>query len=191
MPNDTSDRAKAVVENAARLLSDAKLLLDNGRTASAFALAVLGVEEIGKIILTLWNASAPLPARMSQNSSHRRKQAAVAALLLGVKVIQEVADSAIDDPISEELVGRVARALHSSEHGWFSAAVAMGALDKTKQLALYRDEWFEAAGLHPEQFDQTDVLSLFDKARAAMAVLSDAKHMRVGRAIYIASMAKT
>jgi AbiV family abortive infection protein len=41
--------------NAARLLRDAKLLNDNERHASAFALGVLGLEEIGKAILRLWD----------------------------------------------------------------------------------------------------------------------------------------
>jgi AbiV family abortive infection protein len=43
-----------IIANAARLLADAKLLVDHARFASAFALAVLGVEEIGKVALEIW-----------------------------------------------------------------------------------------------------------------------------------------
>jgi AbiV family abortive infection protein len=39
--------------NARRILGDARLLSDNQRYASAFALAVLGLEEIGKALLSL------------------------------------------------------------------------------------------------------------------------------------------
>jgi AbiV family abortive infection protein len=48
-----SDRRTEIVANAARLLGDAKLLSDNGRFASAFALAVLGLEELGKVVLAV------------------------------------------------------------------------------------------------------------------------------------------
>jgi AbiV family abortive infection protein len=49
-----------IVSNAARLLRDAKLLVDNERYASAFALSVLALEEIGKVVLELWGASQPV-----------------------------------------------------------------------------------------------------------------------------------
>ena len=48
------DRNARIVDNAKRLLGDAELLDDNGRYASAFALAVLSLEEIGKVILGRW-----------------------------------------------------------------------------------------------------------------------------------------
>jgi AbiV family abortive infection protein len=43
-----------VVRNAKHLFRDAVLLNDKGRHASAFALAVLGLVEIGKAILRRW-----------------------------------------------------------------------------------------------------------------------------------------
>ena len=43
-----------IIANSARLLGDAKLQAEHARFASAFALAVLGVEEIGKVILEIW-----------------------------------------------------------------------------------------------------------------------------------------
>ena len=49
-----------MVANAARLIGDAKFLSDNLRFASAFALAFLGLEEIGKVILDIWNTPTPL-----------------------------------------------------------------------------------------------------------------------------------
>jgi AbiV family abortive infection protein len=49
-----NDERTLIMTNAARLLGDAKLLADHNRFASAFALAVLGVEEIGKVILDIW-----------------------------------------------------------------------------------------------------------------------------------------
>jgi AbiV family abortive infection protein len=71
-----------IVSNAARLLRDAKLLVDNERYASAFALSVLALEEIGKVVLELWGASQPVHKSGKRPSSHLRKQAAVSSLLL-------------------------------------------------------------------------------------------------------------
>jgi hypothetical protein len=53
--NPKGDDLSRIKRNAKRLLRDAKLLSDNERHASAFALAVLGLEEIGKSILRQWN----------------------------------------------------------------------------------------------------------------------------------------
>jgi|GEM_PF-6639714 AbiV family abortive infection protein len=49
-----------ILGNATRLLDDARLLVDRRRYASAFALAVLGMEEIGKVLLKSWEAERPL-----------------------------------------------------------------------------------------------------------------------------------
>lgn len=71
-----------IVSNAARLFKNAKLLVDNERYASAFALSVLALEEIGKVVLDLWDASQSVPKSGKRPSSHLRKQAAVSSLLL-------------------------------------------------------------------------------------------------------------
>jgi hypothetical protein len=59
-----------------------------------------------------------------------------------------------------------------------------GALDKTKQLGLYRDDWLTDASLHADQFSDTDVNAIFSIARRAIEVVDDARIMRTGRAIY-------
>lgn len=177
-------RRTAIVENAARLIHDAKFLSNNSRFASAFALAVLGVEEVGKVILDIWNASKPLKKSEKWRSFHIQKQAAVASLLLARTAIDEVGDTNVDGPISDELVERVARALCESTEGRFSRLVSIGALDKTKQCAIYYDEFFSSVDLHYGQFDETDVRELVDKAQNAIAAIADHKMMRVGQAIY-------
>jgi AbiV family abortive infection protein len=178
------DRRTDVVANAARLLSDAKFLSDGGRFASAFALAVIALEEIGKVILDIWDEAVPLQKHKAAQSAHLRKQAAVASLLLARTAVTEVGEANIDDPIPDILVERVAKALFESRDGKFSREVLMGALDKTKQVALYRDGWLDAAGLHADQFDQSDVTALFDRVRSAIEAVGDQKLVRVGRAIY-------
>jgi AbiV family abortive infection protein len=98
----------AVIANAARLLQDANLLVDHTRFASAFALAVLGVEEIGKVILDIWGSTAPLSKPVVRRSAHIRKQAAVSSLMLASFAVREF--GTVVDDANEELVQRVAAA---------------------------------------------------------------------------------
>jgi AbiV family abortive infection protein len=172
----------AIIANAARLLQDAKLLVDNTRFASAFALAVLGVEEIGKVILDIWESAAPLSKPVVRRSAHIRKQAAVSSLLLGSFAVREF--GTVVDDTNEELVQRVVEAFRQSHEGQLMSQVQGGALDKTKQLGLYRDDWLTDASLHADQFSDTDVNAIFSIARRAIEVVDDARIMRTGRAIY-------
>jgi AbiV family abortive infection protein len=79
------DQNKRVIGNAKRLLRDAALLNQHGGHASAFALAVLGLEEIGKAILRLWDLSDHRPGYLY----HLSKQRAVSSLLMVDAVVHE------------------------------------------------------------------------------------------------------
>jgi AbiV family abortive infection protein len=172
----------AVIANAARLLRDAKLLAEHSRFASAFSLAVLGVEEIGKVILDVWDSATPLTKPVKRRSAHIRKQAAVSSLLLASFAVKEFGTE-VDDT-SEELVHRVAEAFRLSPEGRFMSQVHLGAVDKTKQLGFYRDDWLMAASLHADQFSGADVDAIFSIARCAGEAVCDGRIMRTGRAIY-------
>jgi len=106
------------LSNAKRLLRDAVLLNDHGRHASAFALAVLGLEEIRKVIPKRWN----LPD--SERRLHLSKQMAVSSLLIMDdavrKVQQEVSGPSEFTPDVRE---RIARAVVDGEAGHFSQLV--------------------------------------------------------------------
>lgn len=176
---DPNERT-AVIANAARLLQDAKLLFDHTRFASAFALAVLGVEEIGKVILDIWGSAAPLSKPVARRSAHVRKQAAVSSLLLASVAVREFS-AEVDN---EELVHRVAEAFRLSHEGQFMSNVHVGALDKAKQIGLYRDDWLTDASLHADQFTEADVDAIFTIARRAIEAVEDTLIMNTGRAIY-------
>ncbi|MGE4049384.1 MAG: AbiV family abortive infection protein, partial [Acetobacteraceae bacterium] len=77
----SEDAHTPIVANAARLLADSKLLLNHSRYASATALAVLALEELGKVILNLWGDPPYGARRHKRMSDHLRKQRAVASLL--------------------------------------------------------------------------------------------------------------
>jgi hypothetical protein len=86
--------------------------------------------------------------------------------------------------ITDELVERVSKAFMDSREGRFLTHVEMGALEKTKHVGIYRDDWLTAASLHADQFDEADVVSMLETARRAVAVLGDLRIMHVGRALY-------
>lgn len=176
------DERTAIIANAARLLQDAKLLVDHNRCASAFALAVLGVEEIGKVILDIWESAAPLAKPVVRRSAHVRKQAAVSSLLLAAFAVREF--GTVVDDANEALIQRVADAFSLSDEGRLMFQVLGGALEKSKHLGLYHDDWLTEASLHADQFSATDVNAIFTMAQRAIEVVDDGRIMRTGRAIY-------
>ena len=183
---DDAQRTK-IIANSTRLIRDAKFLSDSDRCASAFALAVLGLEEIGKVILDIWSEQG-VQADDRRLSAHLRKQTAVASLLLAVKGVAEILKSSPDRPVTEEFKNEVAKVLFESQDGQFSEVVRLGALDKTKQAAFYHDDWLDEIGIHPDQFQRSDVQSLFDKSRSAVSAMANRDYMRVGKAIYLAQI---
>jgi AbiV family abortive infection protein len=183
MAQQNDDRRTLIMENAARLLADAKLLVDHNRFASAFALAVLGVEEIGKVVLDIWETEKPLTKPATRKSSHLRKQAAVGSVLLASFAMKEFG-VIVEISIPDDLVESVAKAFHGSIEGRLLRHIEIGAVERTKHLAMYRDEWLTEASLHANQFEKSDVTGLFEYARSAVAVLGDGHAMRTARAIY-------
>ena len=172
-----ADENTPIVANAARLLRDAKLLNEHGRHASAFALATLSLEEIGKVILRLWCVPEPKGGKYD----HLTKQRTVASSLLGQLAVREFADevdggSGEDD---EQFVACVVKAMSESGPGLFKAYVEMAAVDK----AIYYDDRWVAAGLD-QNFERKDAEELFEKCRSAIRVVADTKMMRVGKAIF-------
>ncbi len=173
-----------IIENAARLLRDAKLLVDHKRFACAFALAVLGVEEIGKVVLDIWERGGPLSKAIVRRTVHIRKQAAVGSLMLASFAVEKFGAIDAEVPITEDLLKRVSEAFQDSREGQFLAHVQGGILEKTKHIGIYRDDWLTAASLHADQFNEMDVISMFETARRAISVVGDERIMRTGRAIY-------
>jgi len=94
---DRKSKQALTLSNATRLLNDARVLVDYNRFAGAFALAVLGVEEIGKALIDGWNADAPLAKPKGSQSFHIQKQTAVASLLVGTLAVRTFPDGAIAD----------------------------------------------------------------------------------------------
>lgn len=121
-PSQIAKGINVAKENAARLAQDAKLLLDNERFPSAVALAVLSIEEAGKVSilrsLAVARDESDLKTEWKQYHSHTSKN----MLWIFPQLVAEGA-LRLDDfrPLFEE----------GSEHPYL--------LDQLKQLAFYTD----------------------------------------------------
>jgi AbiV family abortive infection protein len=193
--------SRMIVANAERLLADAKLLNENGRYASAFALAILALEEIGKVTLRLWGVPEPKGGKYG----HKSKQMAVAALLLGEfsfehltpdikRVVIEYAtkpETRTEQSIAKtgaDIAERLAKAISESEHGRFVNHVDGTVIDTMKQLAVYQDEKWDELDINREHFTDKDVEPIFEKCREAISAVSNKTlmhaSMRAGKAIF-------
>lgn len=103
MPNDQlPPNIKAFLDNAMRLLDDANLLRRSGRKSSAFVLAVICMEEIGKVILKFWRLNGIQVSRKGR-SAHIQKQSAVACLVIAGEITPEFRKLAVDNRMGDEL----------------------------------------------------------------------------------------
>jgi AbiV family abortive infection protein len=158
----------AIFKNAERLYLDAQLLLDNGRCASAFVLALFCLEEIGKIILDQWRLSNELRERKRSSTFHLDKQTAVASVLFADYAIDKFGSRVYVEGRSNELDELINRELLNSDVWRFNFLVNIGAYDKAKHVGLYRDDWLDKYGLHADQFKASDVTPVFDRSRAVV-----------------------
>jgi hypothetical protein len=179
---DNPNRHDRIIRNAKRLLDDAALLKKEGRHDSAFALSVLGLEEIGKAILRLWDLSDHLPGYLY----HLCKQLAVSSLLMVDALVRETKAQAgrgmVPPPSSPAaqriewaaaLEKRIAKAAMDSEAGRFSELVDTKLINAMKNFALYYDGSLEEADLPPDWFKPVYVENIFKVCSRALGVIED------------------
>ncbi|MDA3837701.1 MAG: AbiV family abortive infection protein [Candidatus Delongbacteria bacterium] len=129
-----ADGMNAANENAVRLVEDAKLLFENDRLASALALAILSIEESGKVAilrsLAISSEGKDLKEGWKRYRSHRAKNAHWIAVDLILKGANKLSDfSTVTD--------------ENADHPHV--------LDQLKQVALYTDCLGDAHWSIPEK----------------------------------------
>jgi hypothetical protein len=184
MPKRRS-RESLVLANATRLLNDARILVMHRSFASAFALAVLAVEEIGKALIDGWTAEAPL-GKPPSPSAHIQKQMAVASLLFGGLAVKTFPEGAIADLEGDKLTA-VTRMFNESDEGRLFAAIRDKQLDFRKQAAIYQDDWLIAVA---DDFAEEHVAAIFKIADDARDVINDGQIRRSGRAFYVDALVR-
>jgi AbiV family abortive infection protein len=176
----TSESIKDAISNGLRLLDDAKLLHEHARYASAYALSVLAMEELGKALLKTW----VIPDK-GRGYSHLTKQRAVASLLLAQFIEMEFGHEIKTGwEGNEDLIDRVAKALAESKAGKFSGHVDSAVIDKLKQIALYHDDWWASAGLSHKKFEKDSFEDMFAKCIKVFEAVQGPKWLSIGKALF-------
>ncbi len=132
------NRRHASSRPVVRLADDAALLRDADRQASAFVLAVIHLEEIGKLIICMWrHIRLELPVR--EQRDHVSKQSAVFSLILAAdlkdKIISQLNGQTIDDAGIAQMAEQVA----SANAGIHLVAAQQQLMQQSKHAGLYVD----------------------------------------------------
>jgi AbiV family abortive infection protein len=159
--------------------NDARILVEHRSFASAFALAVLGIEEIGKALIDGW-AAETLLGKPRSSSLHIQKQMAVVSLLLGRLGARTFPEGGIADLKGDKLK-TVTRMFNESDEGKLFAAIRDKQFDWRKQAAIYQDDWLIAAA---DDFAEAHVASILEIAGESRDVINDSEIRRAGRAFY-------
>src|SRR5262245_17333362 len=172
-----------ILGNATRLLDDARLLVEHRRYASAFALALLGFEEIGKVLLKSWEAEQPLAKAKERQSAHIRKQAAAANLLVGALLARTFPNGVDWKTLDTEAL---TEAFNDSEEGQLLVLIREGHLDRKKQSALYQDDDLITAV--EDVFAEMHVGGMLKLASDAQEALASPFNRVAARAFYEGTM---
>jgi AbiV family abortive infection protein len=138
-PADIAQGIAAAQANANRLIADARILVDAGRFPSAAALAILAIEERGKVIILKRMAIVPadkLKETWRDYRSHRAKNAAWAMPILLAEGARTMKDFA---PLVDKKADHAAM------------------LDVLKQVAFYTDCVGEKHWSNPEEVIESDL----------------------------------
>lgn len=173
---------QSILDNARRLVADALLLVEHGRHRTAFAVAVIALEEVGKIVVRRWRTmDKPLTAK--RRSLHLSKQCAVASLLVAARLRPQLHDRDRSRAALGRLVAASAATFLVSEEGDWQLSAEVGLVDRRKQAALYRDEESsEATGW--AGFEPEDALILVGHCHAALDAADDFPAMELARSVF-------
>ena len=132
--DDVLQGMRLAIENAALLLSDARRLHDAGRFSTAVALAILSIEESGKIAVLrgmTTDSTDELKRLWKCFRSHRKKNFLWNAPILAEKgartlaEIREVIQSEQDHTEALDYIKQGALYVDRQEHGWSTPQIVM------------------------------------------------------------------
>src|SRR4051812_7119705 len=137
-------RVRSVIGSARRLHSDAHLLAEHGRFTSGFALALLSIEELGKILIELWGQDewweTPMPTELKTRLSfHVRKQMAFAALLFAGEVIDSTRNTASESFDAEQFKALYRDVFDRGDASNLLIEAMFGVLNRRRESAFYMD----------------------------------------------------
>jgi len=204
--NSEQTAEQLIIDNARRLAADARLLSENERFASAFALAVLGLEEVGKLLFRRWQSDEEFCKLTKKYSAHRIKQAIVSSIYLAditrttvnqyldengyvlyPKELTEEEIKRIAPPLgeNESLVERLSSDFHNSYHSRLIDFARFGVIDKTKQWALYVDDENICHNMLPSNFSSTGCVKMIERIENAIDLYNEEFLEPIAKAIFV------
>jgi AbiV family abortive infection protein len=171
---------RMILSNWKRLKDDADYLANDKRYPTAFSVALLALEEVGKLIWRRWEADGMKPK--VAGTAHRKKQLAVSAVGLAYAYLHVLKDHK-GDVEAAEWNGPVWDALVASGGGYLwsvSSYTADGAWDGQKKVGFYEDpdEVLGTGVLAREEVTERHVGEVLTHATIALGGLLDAKAVR-------------
>ncbi|TDQ80459.1 AbiV family abortive infection protein [Dongia mobilis] len=194
--------AKECVDNALRLMNDAHFLCCNNRFASAYFLACIAAEELGKFLILAWQEYEANGRLEETLRSHNAKQEAFACLIFaellfrsGLRAAQ-VSEAVTGDRFTEVLTDVNARLqtdpqiiekwptmltdlLGSDPHASIIAMSFFGEWQHVKHGALYsdRDPIYDRL---PSSAEQKDVMQMIEVIDRALRIVSTTPALAIG-----------
>lgn len=173
---DHKAQVAPIVENAARLLADAKILLDAKSFRTATALAVLAIEEVGKACLVYWKLHGFdfLTNEKIIRATHIQKQKVLSAYYF-YKESTPILDAATEKMTGEQLVHQMMRT-PPSKYFPIEAAVKTGSFDTVKQLGFYLDLNDDLKPFSiTAQMGERDAVQQIEEAEVALTILDESE----------------
>lgn len=185
MPLCPGMREKNAIPPAAahyvRLFKDARLLAEHGRVDSAYALGVVGLEEVAKTILAHWETMLPPPLKLNRGrNAHISKQTAIGCLLHAEALVPAFAPMIAERDTAAELK------LEEIQRLWSAGAdraLLRETFDEELQRGKHAALYYDGEIVDPKR-TVADYNRLLDYAKRAILAIGDYSTMCVGLSMY-------
>jgi len=170
------ERLRSVIKSAKRLNEDALLLTEHGRFSSGYALALLSIEEIGKILIelwkedTYWRTPSPPEVRSGRLNFHVRKQVAFTTLLFAGEVMRSVSEVADEELDADRFRAIYSEAFDRAEGSGLLIDAMFGVMNRSKESAFYADG---SDSVQRPDVPANEVRVLLDRHSEAIELLAD------------------
>lgn len=186
MSQETPRFVAPIMENVVRLADDVALLRDADRHASAFVLAVIHLEEIGKLIIRMWrHIGLDLPVR--EQRDHVSKQSAVFSLVLAADLKDKIISQLHGQAIDEVVIAQMAEQAAGANAGIHLVAAQQRLMQHAKHAGLYVDDGADGGDEDTSggrTFTVAQVDELLRQGVAALRAVSDPKALIIARAVH-------
>ena len=182
------DVIEALSDNVMRLVADARLLKANQRYSSAFVLAAIALEELGKLVLLMWKRDDIEP-KTRRRTAHLRKQSAIAAVILAESVYDDIIAIARSGVDMTQAIETLSQKIVESDAGSQMVEAELAMVEKAKHAGLYQD-FDEDDRPTTRVFTAEEVEDMLNRcARGARAIQNKLARI-IGRSLFDASAGK-